>query len=194
MNRPIILFITAAIAVCLTACWGTVTENVNTEIANSNKSVADLVNASANAEAVNNSPSNPQNTNRPTTLDVQSNKVGKHVKSGKPGIDLPEMKKAENIGQTVPAPENSVVSNEMNIQGNPVQTRKFNDNPTIDKLEVITFGEKQTKQLLYLKNGRVLEIANGAVANPIQASSYTLLKAVGIELKNPETPNNIKKQ
>lgn len=199
MNKLVVLFITAMIALCLTACWGTPTETVNTETktenVNSNNTVADFANTGTNTNnAVNNSSANTQNTNIPAMFDVQSNKAGRQVKSGVPGKDMPEMKEAENNKQTIPAPENSVVSNEMNKQGNPVQTRKFNGNPAIDKLEVITLGEKQTKQLLYLKNGKVLEIPNGAVENPMFASSYTLLKAVGIDVKTPEQPNTPKKQ
>lgn len=198
MNKLIILFITAIIAFSLTGCWGTATETVNTETANANKKPDANLQTMGNYDinTAGNSPEttqvNTQEGNQNPGIQIQTNKVGNHVRSGVPGEDTEAMKRAAKNGQFLPAPENSFISNEMNKAGNPVQTRKFNGHPTIDRVEIITFGEKNNKRLLYLKDGKVLPLEEGNTINPMTASSYQLLTAVGIEVKSP--PSESKKE
>ena len=191
MNKLIILFITAIIAVSLAGCWSATTET-NTENANANadeKTVADFskeTNVSVNVG--NNSTGNTQTEDLPPTLQVQTNKVGNHIRTGKPGIDPPGMKNAEKQYNT--GLESSLISTEMNKDGNPVETRKFSNNPQLDKIEVTALGEKERKILVYLKNGKVLPLQQGKLTNPMVATSYEILKSVGIEVKAaPPTGN-----
>lgn len=195
MNKLVILFITAITALSLTGCWGTATET-NTETADANLNPDANLSATTNIDVnvVNNPPENTQTTNQPPIIEVQTNKVGNHVRTGEPGVDSPEMKKAEKMRQYKLGPENSFISGEMNDKGEPVQTRQFGNHPTIKKVEVITYSETEKKMLVYLKNGKVLPLEPGKVTNPMTASSYDLLKAVGVEVKTPAQTTDDKKE
>lgn len=194
MNKSVILFITAIIALSLTGCWGTATET-NTETTNANlqpdANAVSLQNVDINT--VNDPPANAETTNKSPMLEIQSNKVGNHIRSGEPGVDSEEFKKAEKTRRFKLGPENSLISGEMNKDGNPVQRRKFSNNQLIDKIEVITYSADEQKQFLYLKDGKVLQI-EPKISNPMNASTYQLLQAVGIEQKTAPQTGNEKKE
>jgi hypothetical protein len=193
MNKSVILFITAIIAFSLTGCWGTTTET-NTETANANlqpdANAVSLKNVDINTV---NNPQNTVNTNQQPMLEVQTNKVGNHIRTGEPGVDTEEFKKAETTRRFKLGPENSLISGEMNKDGNPVQRRKFSSHQMLDKVEVITYSADLQKQFVYLKDGKVLQIEPGKISNPMTASSYELLKAVGVELQTSPPTGNEKK-
>ena len=193
MNKLAILFITAITALSLTSCWGTEIET-ETANANLNPNANSTVTANVSANEINNPNENTQSVKQTQLTEAQTNKIGNHVRTGEPGVDSKEMKKAEKNRQYIPAPENSLISNEMNNQGQPVQTRKFSGNPTLDKIEVIALGEKERKQLVYLKSGKVLPLEQGKISDPMTASSYDLLKAVGIGAKVPAQSSDEKKK
>lgn len=195
MNKIVILFITAVTALLLTGCWAAATET-DTETANANLNPDANLSATTNIDVnvVNNPPENTQEVSQKPMIEVQTNKVGNHIRTGEPGVDSPEMKKGESVRQYKLGPENSFISGEMNDKGEPVQTRQFGNNPTIKKVEVITYSETQKKMLVYLKNGKVLPLEPGKVTDPMTASSYEILKAIGVEVKSPPPTANDKKE
>lgn len=201
MNKSVILFISAIIALTLTGCWSAAnTETANSETTNVITNADPRMTADSNIQintdpsVVNDPPSNAVNSDKPMMSEIQSNKVGNHIRSGEPGIDPKDFKDALKNRITSPAPENSVVWGEMNKDGNAVQTRKFAKNPTIDKIEIITLGSNQKKQLLYLKSGKIIEIAEDKNVDLINGSSYQIFQAAGIEVKSaPQTTNEKKK-
>ncbi len=195
MNKSAILFITAITAISLAGCRQTSIE-VNQETANTNANSKTVSSVMANSDAnlVNNAPENTQQVDHPTAIEVATNKVGKFVRTGKPGIETEEMKNAVKKGQYIPGPESSLISGDMNKQGQPVQTRKFTKDQTLDKVEIIALGETERKILVHLRNGKVLPLEQGKITDPMTASSYDLLKAVGIEPKVTPKTNNAKKE
>lgn len=196
MKKPSTLFITAILTLFLTGCWGTATET-NTETANANltpdANAVSLQNVDINT--VNDPSANVDPNAENPMLDIQTNKVGNHIKSGEPGVDTEEMKKAENTRRFKLAPENSLIYGEMNKDGNPVQIRKFSSHPTLERVEIIAYSADDRKQFVHLKDGKVLQIEPGKIVNPMTASTFELLKAVGIEVKTaPLTDEEKKKQ
>lgn len=194
MNKIIILFVTATTVLLLTGCWATATE---TETANSNLNPNSNLSATTNTDAgvLNNSPENTQNINQKPIIDISGNKVGNHIRTGEPGVDSPEMKKAEQNKEYIKGPENSLISGEMNDKGEPVQTRRFKNHQTLDKVEIITYSETKKKIIVYLKNGKKLPLEPDRITNPMTASSFDLLKAVGVEAKtSPQTTGEKKKE
>lgn len=201
MNKSVILFIIAVTTFSLTGCWGTTTEtatNTDTETAaaktefNPNANMSDSGNVNVNS--INNLPENSEQTNQQPLIQFQTNKVGNHIRTGKPGVDSPQMKQAEKNKDFIKGAENSLISGEMNNKGEPVQTRQFQSHPTLDKVEIITNSETDKKILVHLKNGKVLPLAPNKITNPMTASSYDLLKAVGIEVKSPPPSAEDKKE
>lgn len=199
MNKLVILFVTAVTAITLTGCWSATTETnseTNAETANANLTPDANYPETANFDVnvVNNPPEGTQNVEQKPLMEVQTNKVGNHVRTGKPGIDPPGMKEAEKRQQYKLGNESSLISNVMNKEGHPVQTRKFGGNPQIDKVEIISIDAKQRKILVYLKNGKTLQMAEGKLADPMTASSYQILKAVDVEVIPAPMINTKKKE
>lgn len=195
MNKSVILLITAVTAISLTGCWGTATET-DSETANSaiiaQGNLSETTNIDVNV--VNNPPENAQNIEPQPMVEIQTNKVGNHVRTGDPGEDPTGMKEAEKRRQYKLAAESSLISNEMNKDGNPVQTRQFGNNPILKKVEIISFSEKERKILVYLKDGKVLPMTQGKLPDPMVATSYQILKAVGVEPPAPPPTMSVEKK
>ena len=77
-----------------------------------------------------------------------------------------------------PAPDNSEVSSV--LTNNLVQTRTFKNNPQLLKVEITTIVAENNRKVVkvYLKNGKVKELPEGKISDPLTETADNILKAV----------------
>lgn len=140
----------------------------------SNKSIVSTVNQpDTNAEI-------SVNKNEPALQDATvSKKNAKSWEGRKSGND--ESKPiAANIAKVVTAaPDNSEVSSDMNLKGQPVEIRSFKNHPLLIKVERVDLDNSNVK--VYLKNGKVLTIPEDKASGFLTASASEILEAVGVK-------------
>ncbi len=78
------------------------------------------------------------------------------------------------------APDNSEISTEMNKEGQPIETRVFNNNALLAKVERIYVSLDNPTIKIYLKNGKIVDLRQGKLDNILTASADEILKAAGI--------------
>ncbi|HQU83758.1 MAG TPA: hypothetical protein PKY59_11555 [Pyrinomonadaceae bacterium] len=78
------------------------------------------------------------------------------------------------------APDNSTVSSSMNAKGIPIETRAFNNDKYLIKVERIFTNPKTIK--IYLKNGKVVEVGEDKLPNFTATSTGNILIAAGYDL------------
>ncbi len=86
-----------------------------------------------------------------------------------------------------PAPFDSVVSIEMNGDGDVIERRTFKQHPSISKVEKLTKSATEFRYRVYLRNGKVLDLNRDAMENPLTASPDDILKASGLSETKPKT-------
>jgi len=84
---------------------------------------------------------------------------------------------AKPNGPTQAAPDNSEISS--TLSENFVQTRTFKDHPQIEKVEMTTLPKENNRKIIkvYLKGGKVKEIPEDKIGDPMAASADNILKA-----------------
>lgn len=188
MRNTIVLLFTTLILALLGGC-GQAPETANVETPNlnlpANTDFSGNILTNVDPNVVNDPPASSGNENIAPFPEIQSNKVGNHVRTGEPGVDSDGIKQAQQNKQMLLGADNSFITGEMNKQGQPVQARTFVNHPLLAKVEVIALGENEKKQLVHLKDGRVLPLSEEKIKKPMAASSYDLLKAVGVEYTAP---------
>jgi len=163
MNRDsIILFV---IFVSLTAgCGGRSAATNSTPNVDSVQSNMPSVNA----------PPFPANANVSVYNSAPTNTAG-----NAPVQKLPaQSKSGPSKPPTQAAPDNSEVS--ATLGKDFVQTRTFKDHPKIIKVEETTITDDSNRKVVkvYLKGGKVKEIADGRIANAMTESAENILKAI----------------
>lgn len=77
------------------------------------------------------------------------------------------------------ASDNSEIYTEMNQKGQPVETRVFKDNASLDKV-VRTYLTAENPQIkVYLKNGKVIDLPKDKIENIFNVSADEILSSVG---------------
>lgn len=79
-----------------------------------------------------------------------------------------------------PAPENSVVATAMNSEGAVIETRIFENNPQIARVELTWVGPKDKTIKIYLRNGKVVERKAGNIDNLGSTPTSVLLQMAGV--------------
>lgn len=87
-----------------------------------------------------------------------------------------------------PAPDNSTFQSSMNAKGQFLETRTFNNHPQLAKVERY-IAEK--KILIYLKNGKIVEVAEDKLPTFQSTVPGTILEAAGVKL-NAASPEAMK--
>ncbi len=134
------------------------------------------------------------NTNAASNLDVVNNPSAANVaapatNSAIPGIpgapanvqvskNDPTRGNAKPQMVSVPAPDNSEVTN--TLGENAVSTRVFKNHPQLAKVEQINdIANKKVTVKVYLRNGKVVEVPEGKIDNPMAAPAANILQAAG---------------
>lgn len=162
--------------------------STNQSQANQNKSANNSVNIAPNA-AVNNSVAatvnqpnanvepmpngNMKIQNFAISRDNIPSRKGDRIEKGTTADPIaPDVKPAEYS-----APDNSMTTSGMNLKGEPIETRTFQNHPTLLKVERVNLNDKAIK--VYLKNGKVLTLPENMAKNYLKASASDILNAVG---------------
>jgi hypothetical protein len=82
---------------------------------------------------------------------------------------------------TYPAPDNSEYSTIMDANGLPVETRVFKSDPQISKVVRTWLGVKEKKISIYLKNGKVVNVAGDKMEDIKTVPVTTFYDAAGIK-------------
>lgn len=146
---------------------------------NSPSNTATVVNSDAvNAEVT-------ANTNQPYVRGTMINKnsrdemlAGKGQSGAPPEPIIPT---AESTPQS--APDNSEITSLMDAKGQMIDTRTFKNNPVLAKIERNVTDAKNPQVKVYLKNGKVINLPPGKLANPTGASASEILIAAGLAPK-----------
>ncbi len=107
------------------------------------------------------------NTNSNPTLGNQKVEV----------IDTTKLKPAP---MTKVLPENSELATYMDKTGRVIETRTFKSDRQLNKVEKITRTPSDTTTKVFLKNGKVIEIPEGKLADFRTASIASILEAAGV--------------
>lgn len=190
---------TAIFLMFVSSCSPATSENSDTRNSNiiiRNVSANNSVNQVPNANAQNSAKPTMEefmNANNipPVADDAANNANSPQLRSTNSLMDAMQKKgmgKRVNVAPIDPnarrvltvAPDNSEISTEMNKQGQPVETRTFKDNPSLDKVvrTYITLENPQVK--VYLKNGKILDLPKGKIDNPFNVPANEILTAVGV--------------
>lgn len=100
--------------------------------------------------------------------------------------------KTENPAR--PAPENSEIVTEMNAKGHVIETRRFKDNPYLDRLVKTTVTPTQVSLKVYMKSGKVHDLPVDKLADFRIAAVSTILDAVGFKPPVKADPGAGKKE
>lgn len=124
---------------------------------------------------------NSVNTNKPLVQDSSISRENFEKLKSKGGGDknaapIPATKATPNA-----APDNSELSSTMNSKGVPIETRVFKNNPVLAKTERTFEDINNPVTKVYLKNGKVLTVPKGAIADPVTATGAEFLRAVGVK-------------
>ena len=117
-----------------------------------------------------------ENIDRNTTLDNSK-------------VTVIDTNKVETTIRSKKMPENSEITTEMNRKGHVIETRKFFDNPYLDKVVKTTITPKNVNLKVHLKNGRVKEIPPESIKDFRIAAVRTFLDAAEFEIPvDPDLP------
>ena len=104
----------------------------------------------------------------------------------------------KNVKPTIPTrqlPENSVLTTEMNSKGHVIETRTFNGDQLVKKIEKITVTPKDVTIKVYLKNGKVKTLPDGKIRDFRIATVGQILEAAGEKIPVPQgSPGKSKEQ
>lgn len=92
-----------------------------------------------------------------------------------------------------PAPDNSQINTVMRSDGSVAETRTFKDHPDLVKVERITIGQKVSVKV-YLKNGRVIDVAKEKLPEFHVIAPANILLAAGIKPQVPQQSNGAQKK
>ncbi|MCY7376655.1 MAG: hypothetical protein LH472_11905 [Pyrinomonadaceae bacterium] len=125
---------------------------------------------------------NSANANQPIIQDSSiSQKNLEIMKSKRGGGDQNAAPIPATNATPNPAPDNSEISSTMNEKGVPIETRAFKNNPILLKTERTFADINNPVTKVYLKNGKVLIVPKGAIADPVTAKGDDFLRAVGVK-------------
>jgi len=156
----------------------------NVEISNSNVQLNTVTNKPI-VSAVNQPNTNVEIAPNTNAVVIQNSLISKNTmqelrsKKGRGNINVAPMGPSVSA-VSVPAPDNSEVSSQMNKQGVPVETRTFKNHPVLVKVERTFTDITKPVMKIYLKNGKVVNVPQGKIADPLTASADEILKAVGV--------------
>ncbi len=171
----------AVFFIFLGSCSSSTTETVSTTNLNTaDNSIAN--NSAAKSENINADSSQSVLLQNPEFLDYKNKKGGK----GK-GVKVAPID--PNAARFLsPAPDNSEITTEMNKQGQPIETRTFKSNPLLAKVERIYITLDNPTVSVYLKDGKIINLPNGAIDNILTASAQEILNAVGTAPQDDNSP------
>jgi hypothetical protein len=84
-----------------------------------------------------------------------------------------------------PAPDDSTFNSTMNAKGQFVETRTFKNHPQLAKVERVFVTPSEKKIFVYLKNGKVIEVADEKLPTFQATVPGTILQAAGVKLNQP---------
>jgi hypothetical protein len=84
-----------------------------------------------------------------------------------------------------PAPDDSTFNSTMNAKGQFVETRTFKSHPQLAKVERVFVTPNEKKIFVYLKNGKVIEVADEKLPTFQATVPGTILQAAGVQLNQP---------
>jgi len=79
------------------------------------------------------------------------------------------------------APDDSEIFSQMNEKGEPFETRVFKNNSALAKIERVYVTLENPTITVYLKNGKTVNVPNGAIGDPLTASAAEILRAAGVK-------------
>lgn len=169
--RSYFLILSVIFAGITAGCSGgseSVNSNSRTNSANANNIQSNFPASTAPVPNANSSTNSPGSN---TVMNIPTNNAA--VKK----IPTPG-KSMQTSGPTQPAPDNSEVSSV--LTNNLVQTRTFKNNPQLLKVEITTIIAENNRKVVkvYLKNGKVKELPEGKVGDPLTETADNILKAV----------------
>lgn len=179
MNRLFLHGLVFGIVFLSVGCWSNATDvktnvNNNGAIANSNANLS-----TAPGENPQNSTSEP--LTNVTAEDSLANKPPKNNSDAGNQTADPNSVKTSRVTNGVPAPENSFVSTVMNDQGIPIETRVFQNHPTLIKVERTHLEGYKTSTRVFLRDGRVLPLEHGKIRELAAAPTALILDSVGVK-------------
>lgn len=135
--------------------------------------------AASNRPAVNSgevtneqAPGSPQNSTRRTVVDVDKDSL-----TGEPPAGVKPYEQ--------PAPENSTYTSSLGTTA--LEVRTFKKHPQLAKVEKTIDGKNQTVKV-FLKNGKVIDVAPEKLPNIATAGSAAILEAAGINSAQNAAP------
>lgn len=186
----ILLFMIAGHTACNNNTAGTETANVNVNV-NANSSVETV--------AVNNAPSFPGSNLKPAFND-ETKDVGEDLKvPANANVAVVNTTQPKETIRTLPAPDDSTFSAEMNDKGQPVETRVFRSHPILAKIEKITMSSRDYVFKIYLRNGKMVESKNDNLKDFRVIAPENILEAINMKppppkaVQNPGNPDQQKK-
>jgi hypothetical protein len=144
---------------------------------NSSNNIA-VSNSAQNGNAVN-SASIPSENN--TAVNNSQNSVTTNIQVSTENVEVKKIPmQTDSVPQSTPkqiAPDNSEITSMLGE--NFVQTRTFKNNPQLLKVEVTMLSNENNRKVtkVYLKNGKIKEISEGKIADPMTESADNILKA-----------------
>jgi len=140
---------------------------------NTNKTVAVAVNQPQSISE------NESNANKIVIQNPLVSKENARIWEKKKGRDNETTSIADKVSKyTVPAPDNSEITNEMNEKGQPLETRTFKKHQILTKIERIDLDNQNVR--VYLRNGRVVNLPEGKIENFLTAPASDILNALSI--------------
>ncbi len=155
-------------------------------------------NSNAANTAVNNPANQPVANSNGAQLQPAYNGETKEVADGYPvpvnaNVTVIDGNQAKDTMKTLPAPDDSTFSAEMNAKGQPVETRTFKSHPVLAKVEKITTSPREYVFKVYLKNGKVIESKSEKLKDFRVIAPVNILDAVGIKPPQPKPDPNAPK-
>jgi PBP1b-binding outer membrane lipoprotein LpoB len=126
-----------------------------------------------------------QNTSNqaPKAVDSPVNKAVNNL----PVNSGPTSNLKESTLAAVPAPDNSTFTSTMDKEGNFMEVREFKNDPVIKKVERKVLG-RNSKYLVYLKNGKVVEANAEKMTGFRSLAPANILDAIGMLSKPDASP------
>ena len=185
----------AIFCIFIGGCSQATTENVstrNSDTGSKNTNVSSSMTQAQNTNAANTTMEEFMNANNvpPAANSAVNSANSPAIKSSDSLMDAMQKRGRGKRANAVPidpharqiltvAPDNSEISTEMNKQGQPIETRTFRDNSSLDKV-VRTYVTTENPQVkVFLKNGKVLDLPKSKIDNIFNASADEILNAVG---------------
>lgn len=162
-------------------------------------------NAGSNSATSNTSSANtviPANTGAPSSegqIQPAYNGETKEVADGLPvpanaNVIVVNTNQAQDTMKSLPAPDDSFFSAEMNGKGQPVETRTFRSHPILAKIEKITMSPRDYVFKVYLKSGKVVESKSDKLKDFRVIAPENILDAIGRKPPPPKPGPNAPRQ